>query len=89
MKTPSVPLHLPADELLAWLERNDVTKEQAREALTTLVERMVRHRAEIAAVLDQARRGFPGADFSDIEAELAELDAKIERLRLPQEGRGP
>lgn len=87
-KTPALPLHLPADELLAWLERNGVTKEQAREAVATLVLRLVRQRAEIVAVLDAARRAFPEADFSDIEAELADLDAKIERLRRPPGERG-
>jgi len=86
MRTPRLPLHLPADELLAWLDRNDVSNEEAREALATLVRRMLRRRAEIASVLDQARRGFPDADFGDIEAELAGLDAKIARFRRPPEG---
>jgi len=89
VSTPALPLHLPADELLAWLERNDVSKEHAREALATLVVRMVWNRAEIASVLDQAKRGCPDGDFSDIEAELADLDAKIAKLRRPPEGRAP
>jgi hypothetical protein len=89
MSTPALPLHLPAAELLAWLRRNDVSKEHAREAIALLVRRLLRRRAEVRAALAEAKERFPYEDFSDTEAELAEMDAKIARFRRPPESPAP